>query len=159
MPPSDRMSAPSEVSAALGSPKAARAVGGFPWRTAVLVAGDALSFLVFAAAGRNQHGEASGFSALAQVALTAWPFALGWYLVAPWLGAYRERLTTGVANMLKRTELAWIAAYPVVLLSRWAFGPDHKVPLSFAIVILISNALFLGLWRGAFAWISRRIAK
>lgn len=128
--------------------------GGFPWRTAILVVGDALSFLVFASAGRGQHAEALSFS---QVLLTAWPFALGWFLVAPWMGAYRERLTTGAFSMLKRTELAWIAAYPVVLLSRFAFSPDHQIPLTFAIIILVANALFLGAWRTAFAWLSAKI--
>lgn len=153
----DRAAASSpETPASVEAPRLALG-GRFPWRTAILVAGDALSFLVFAASGRQQHGEASGFAALAQIAQTAWPFALGWFVVAPWLGAYRERLTTGVLNMLKRTELAWVCAWPVVLLSRWALGPDHQMPLSFALVILVSNAIFLGVWRSVFAWIAGRL--
>jgi hypothetical protein len=126
-----------------------------------LVAGDAASFLVFAGLGRSQHGEASGLSAVGQIAGTAVPFALGWYLVAPWLGAYRRRLTTGVRSMLRRTELAWVCAWPVAMVLRLVFV-DHKVPsgiLSFALVVLLSNALFLGLWRGVFAWASLRLGR
>jgi len=53
--------------------------------------------------------------------------------------------------MLRRTELAWLAAWPVALVLRLALSADHTVPISFALVILIANAIFLGLWRGAFA--------
>jgi hypothetical protein len=138
------------------APREATGVGQ-RWRVAALVAGDALSFLVFASAGRRTHEEASGLGALGAVAATAVPFALGWFLVSPWLGAFRRNLTTGVRAMVRRTELAWIAAWPVALLLRWWLSSDHQVPMSFAIVILLSNAVFLGLWRGAFAWATRRV--
>jgi hypothetical protein len=130
-----------------------------PWRIAALVAGDALSFLVFTGVGRNTHGEASG---LGQVALTALPFALGWFLVSPWVGAYRRAATTGVRRMLMRTELAWLASYPAALILRVIIAPDpslsHKQFITFAIVILLANAVFLGVWRTAFALAARVIA-
>lgn len=123
-----------------------------PWRMPALVAGDAASFLVFAAAGLSSHHQAVG---PATIVTTAIPFALGWYLVAPFAGAFRQRVTSGVVPMLRRTELAWMCAWPLTLLLRWALAPDHQVPLSFAIVILITNALFLGIWRSAFALLAR----
>jgi hypothetical protein len=128
-----------------------------PWRTVALVAGDAASFLVFAGVGRASHQEASGVRAIGEVAETAVPFALGWLLVSPWVGAFRRGLTEGVIPMLRRTELAWVCAWPTACFLRWAVGPDHKMPFSFALVILLSNAVFLGLWRGAFAWATRRV--
>jgi len=130
-----------------------------PWRIAALVAGDALSFLVFAGVGRDTHSEATGLAALGQVALTALPFALGWFLVSPWVGAYRRAATTGVRRMLTRTELAWLASYPVALLLRVIIAPDHQMPITFAIVILLANAVFLGVWRSAFALVARLIAR
>ena len=130
-----------------------------PWRTIGLVVGDAISFLVFAGAGRNQHGETSGLGALGQIALTALPFALGWFLVSPWVGAYRRRLTDTVRRMLTRTELAWLASYPAALLLRVVIAPDHQMPWTFALVILIANAVFLGVWRAAFAFIEGRLAR
>jgi hypothetical protein len=57
--------------------------------------------------------------------------------------------------MLKHTELAWLLAWPVALALRWAIAPDHTVPFSFAVVILLANAVFLGLWRTAFALVER----
>jgi hypothetical protein len=132
------------------------------WRAVLLVAGDALSFLVFAGVGRNTHGEASGLGALGQVALTALPFALGWFLVSPWVGAYRRAATDGMRRMATRTELAWLASYPVALILRFTFAHDPSMTIAqaitFAIVILLANALFLGVWRTAFALVERQIA-
>ncbi len=56
----------------------------------VLVIGDAICFLIFAAIGRSSHGEASGFAAIPQVITTALPFAIAWFLVSPFVGAYRR---------------------------------------------------------------------
>jgi hypothetical protein len=128
---------------------------GFPWRTTALVVGDAASFLLFAAVGRRTHAESSGIAAISQIAQTALPFALGWFAVSPFAGAFRRLKTTGFWPMLRRTETAWLIAWPVTLALRWALAPDHNVPVSFAIVILLANALFLGVWRAVFALIER----
>ena len=125
---------------------------GLPWRVIALVGGDALAFVAFAALGRRSHGEAN---AVAEVLWTAFPFALAWFLVAPWLSAYRRAQTDGPRRMLARTELAWLASYPLALLLRWALSADHQVPVSFAAVILVANAVLLGGWRGVFALIER----
>lgn len=128
---------------------------GFPWRVAALVVGDAASFLLFAAVGRRTHAEASGLSAFGQIVATAFPFALGWFAVSPFAGAFRRLATLGTRKMLLRTEMAWLLAWPVALVLRWAIASDHNVPLSFAIVVLLANAVFLGVWRGVFALIER----
>lgn len=130
-----------------------------PWRVVALVAGDAIAFLVFAGLGRNTHGEASGLAALGQVATTALPFALGWFLISPWVGAYRRAATDTVRRMLTRTELAWVATYPAALILRVVLAPDHKMPLTFAIVILLANAVILGAWRTVFALVARLLAR
>lgn len=127
-------------------------------RLAALIAGDAASFVVFATVGRHSHNEAAGLAAIGVTVATAAPFAAGWFAVAPLLGAFRRSATTGARAMLQRTELAWLAAWPVAVLLRWALGPDHKMPLSFALVILIANAVFLGVWRSLFALVSDRRA-
>lgn len=124
-------------------------------RIALLIVGDALSFLLFAAVGRDTHSEAASITALGQTIWTAFPFALGWFIVSPWLGAFTRKHTSTVRKMLIRTEIAWVCAWPLALVLRWWLSSDHKMPLSFAIVILLANALFLGLWRSAFAYITR----
>ena len=122
-------------------------------RVAALAAGDTLMFLLFAALGRRTHGEASGPAALAQIALTAVPFALGWFLVAPAVGAFRRARSNTVAHMLVTSELSWLLAWPAALVLRWILAVDHRVPLSFALVVLAVNGMLLGLWRGLFAFV------
>ncbi|MDE3229123.1 MAG: DUF3054 domain-containing protein [Chloroflexota bacterium] len=131
------------------------------WRLPLLIVGDALCFLLFAGLGRDTHGEATGLGALGQVALTALPFALAWFIVSPWLGVYRRAATNTIRRMLTRTWLAWACAYPVALGLRVLLAPDHKMPITFAIVILLANAVILGLWRLAVAlgeWLLARRA-
>jgi hypothetical protein len=125
-----------------------------------LAAGDATTFLLFAGVGRASHHEASGLAALLQVAGTALPFALGWFAVAPLAGAFRRTGTETLARMLRRTELAWVAAWPVSLLIRSALAPDHALPkMPFPFILLVVVALFLGLWRGGFALVEGRLIR
>jgi hypothetical protein len=125
-------------------------------RLAVLVAGDLISFLIFAGVGRQSHHEATGLGALGQVALTAVPFAAGWFIIAPLVGAFRRNTTASTPAMLRRTGLAWLAAWPVTLVLRWVFT-GMRPPVSFALVILLTNTVLLGLWRGLFALVTSRL--
>jgi hypothetical protein len=131
--------------------------GAFPWRTCALIAGDLVVFVVFAGVGLASHGEASGLGALLSVAGTALPFALGWFAVAPFFGAFHRTKTGRLAEMLARTELAWLCAWPVALGLRFVLAGDHSLTMPFPLIVLAFNALFLGVWRGAFALlVSRR---
>lgn len=129
-------------------------------RVLTLAAGDAVAFLVFAGVGRASHQEAGGLSALLQVAGTALPFALGWFIVAPLAGAFRRARTDTPGKMLRRTEFAWLAAWPASLLLRLALAPDHALPMPFPFIVLAFVAPLLGLWRISFAlvehWLRRR---
>ena len=120
-------------------------------RIALLVIGDALVFLIFAAIGRRSHGEAAGFDALLQTIQTATPFAIGWFIVSPFLGAYRRGLERQPRIMALRTLLAWLAAWPVSMTLRGVFV-DHAVPpWTFALITLVTNTVLLLLWRWPFA--------
>lgn len=116
----------------------------------VLLAGDVITFIVFAIIGRSSHGEAAGLNAAFEVLKTAAPFIAGWLLVAPWLGVYRPRPERGTGFFLWRTWLAWFATLPVALALR-ALLLQREVPMSFAIVTFIANTVLLLGWRGAFA--------
>src|SRR5205809_8044686 len=88
-----------------------------PYKQAVimLVIGDLLCFLIFAALGRSSHGEASGFAAIPQIVITALPFAAGWFLVSPFVGAFRHKIMAQPRAMAIRTALAWLLAWPVAM--------------------------------------------
>ena len=117
----------------------------------LLVIGDLICFLIFAALGRNTHGEASGFAAIPQIILTALPFVAGWFLVSPLVGAFRHKILSQPRAMAIRTALAWLLAWPVAMLLRGIFV-DHGIPpLSFAMVVLLFNMLLLLIWRWPFA--------
>jgi hypothetical protein len=121
------------------------------------VFGDLVALVIFAALGRDAHHEATGLGAIGQTLWTAFPFTLGWLLVAPWLGAFERAGAERPLQMLRRTEIAWLAAWPVALLLRWAFTSDHHVPpRDFVVVALLANAVILGGWRAAFAALTNR---
>ncbi len=120
-------------------------------RIVSLITGDILVFLIFATIGRNSHDEAAGLNALGPIVTTAFPFLLGWFLVSPWLGAFRRDIMTDPKKMARRTALAWLCSWPVAMLIRGLLV-DHAVPpVAFWIVTLISNTILLALWRLPFA--------
>jgi hypothetical protein len=117
---------------------------------AVLAAGDAVAILVFAAVGVLSHHEQ--FTA-GKLVITAIPFLLGWFLVAPLVGAFKYDVINRVGRMAVRTLLAWLPAWAIALTLRGLLF-EHAVPeLAFMIVALISNALFLLIWRLPFAFV------
>jgi hypothetical protein len=118
---------------------------------AVLALGDTLAFLVFAAIGRGSHGEATGLAAIPQVILTAAPFAIAWFIVAPFVGVYRRELMADPRKMAARTLLGWVLSWPVAMVLRGIFV-DHAVPpWTFAVIALVVNAAFLLIWRWPYA--------
>ena len=124
-----------------------------PYKQAVilLVMGDVLCFLIFVALGRSSHGEASGFAAIPQIITTALPFIAGWFLVSPFVGAFRHKIIAQPKAMAIRTAIAWLLAWPVAMLLRGIFV-DHGVPpLSFALIVHVFNMILLLIWRWPFA--------
>jgi DUF3054 family protein len=117
----------------------------------ILVIGDLLCFLIFAALGRDTHGETSGFAAIPQIIKTALPFAAGWFLVSPFVGAFRHKILAQPRAMVLRTVLAWLLSWPVAMILRGIFV-DHGIPpFSFAFVVLLFNTVLLLVWRWPFA--------
>jgi hypothetical protein len=122
----------------------------------ILVIGDVICFLIFAALGRNTHREPAGIAAISQIITTALPFAIGWFLVSPFVGAFRREIVTQPRAMAMRTALAWLLSWPVAMLLRGIFV-DHAVPpLSFALVVLLFNMVLLVIWRWLFALYNSR---
>jgi Protein of unknown function (DUF3054) len=124
-------------------------------RTAALAVGDALAFMLFAAIGRASHGEASGLSAVLQIAETAAPFMVGWFVIAPFVGAYAPAISRQPRSMVGRTALAWLIAWPIGLVLRAVIRSTSIAP-TFAVITLVTVLIILLGWRGAFAWLSTR---
>jgi hypothetical protein len=128
-------------------------------RLPLLIIGDALIFIIFATIGRRSHHEAAGLSSLVQVIITALPFAAGWFIVSPFIGAYRRGLEVRPRAMAGRTALAWLASWPLAMALRGIFV-DHAVPpLSFALITLVSNTILLLVWRWPLALLVSRLKR
>jgi hypothetical protein len=114
----------------------------------LLVVGDTLVFLIFAAGGRDQHHESGG---LIDVVTTALPFLVAWFVVAPWFGAFRSPAESTVRVVAQRTALAWVVAWIVGLILR-AGVQQRGIDGAFPAIALLFNAVLLVGWRSAFAY-------
>lgn len=120
-------------------------------RTIFLIIGDAIVFLVFALIGISSHKEAIDS---VKVVTTAAPFALGWFMVAPFVGAFSRKKTSEPGKMALYTILAWLPSLVLGMTIR-GITVDQKVPPpSFIVITLISNTIFLSVWRVPFAWLT-----
>ncbi len=127
----------------------AKAIGAF---SLLLGAGDTLCFLLFAALGHNQHGETGGIGSIAAIAL---PFLAAWFAVAPWAGAFYFSPSVAPRDFLRHTALAWLCAWPLALLLR-AVVQHRGIAVSFDLIALLANSIFLLAWRGTFVLLARR---
>jgi hypothetical protein len=124
-------------------------------RIATLAAGDLVAFNVVTAIGLLSHGELTGLAALGEVATIAAPFAIGWFLIAPFAGAFRADIAGHPRRILPRAALAWLIALPIGLLL-WSLIRQKPVQPTFAVVTFITNLVVLLGWRGVFAWLTAR---
>ena len=124
-------------------------------RIVILAAGDLVAFNVVTTIGLLNHGELTGLDALGQVAIVAAPFAIGWFLIAPFAGAFRADIANQPRRILPRATLAWLIALPIGLLL-WSLIRQKQIQPAFAVVTFITNLVVLLGWRGAFAWLVAR---
>src|SRR5262245_31185667 len=124
-------------------------------RGALLAAGDLIAFHTVVAIGLASHGELTGVAALPRLVEVAIPFAAGWFVVAPLVGAFKFEIASRPRLSLARTALAWLIGCPIGLLF-WSLIRQRPVQPAFAIVTFLTNLVILLGWRGAFAWLAMR---
>src|SRR5919198_1154479 len=124
-------------------------------RNVLLAVGDVLAFHIITAIGLASHAELTGVGTLPTVVEIATPFAVGWFAVAPFAGAFKAEVVNQPRRMLARTALAWLIGCPIGLLL-WALVRQKSVQPAFAIVTLVTNMAMLLGWRGMFAWLVGR---
>jgi len=122
---------------------------------AALAAGDLVAFNVVTTIGLLSHGELTGLDTLGQVVIVAAPFAIGWFLIAPFAGAFRTDIASRPRRILPRAALAWLIALPIGLLL-WSLIRQKQIQPAFAVVTFITNLVLLLGWRAAFAWLLTR---
>src|SRR5260370_36899922 len=97
-----------------------------------LVAGDLLCFLVFAALGSNTHGEVTGLASIPHIIVTALPFAAGWFLVSPFVGAFRRDIVARLRHMAIRTAVSCLFFWTVTQILQSIFYYSGISPLHFS---------------------------
>lgn len=126
----------------------------FSW---TLILGDLLVLLSFVAIGRSSH--ALSMVDISAGLITALPFVLSWFAVAPLFGLYNPDLNRHFRQMLPRLATTWIIAVPVahviraLLLGR---SIPSGIPLTFVLVSLTFIGLAMLLWRATYGWWQRR---
>jgi hypothetical protein len=121
--------------------------------TTLLVLGDIIVFLVFAAIGRRSHSEAGN---VLGIAITALPFAAAWFIVSPFVGAFKRGIEDTPGKMSLRTFLGWLAAWPLAMLLRGIFVDQGIPPWTFALITLVTNTILLQAWRVPFSFFFKR---
>ena len=118
----------------------------------VAALGDLAVFAIFVIAGRAEHGiiqEAAFWR-------TALPFAAVWFVMSPWLGAFRVSTLTSVRTSAWRIPLIWLLCGVIAVVLR-VWLTDRTFQLAFALVAIGVQAVMLIGWRVVFSLVSQRI--
>jgi len=118
-----------------------------------LVIGDILALAIITVIGFASHGE-TGLSFLPRMLTTFIPLIVGWFLIAPWLGAFNPQITIN-PKQLWRPPLAMLLATPIAVILRAAMLNGVALPL-FTLILGMSSALGMLIWRGLFALWSKK---
>ncbi len=119
----------------------------------ILINGDLLVILSFVLIGRGSHSLAiTDFDAIFSTAL---PFVIGWILITPWFGIYKQEISQNWRKLIPRLLIAWAVAGPISLALRALFLgraiPAGIVPM-FAITTMLYIAIVALLWRLTYIW-------
>ncbi|NIM92865.1 MAG: DUF3054 family protein [Anaerolineales bacterium] len=110
----------------------------------LVIIGDAVVYLLATILGFASHAGENSIS-LTRFLATLVPFTMAWFLISPWLGAYRlEKIVT--PNQLWRPLLATLYAAPIGAFGRglWLWSP---ILLLFVLIMAAVTAALMLLWR------------
>jgi hypothetical protein len=115
-----------------------------------LLLGDILAVMVVSLIGFLSHyGELPGW----RFFTTALPALVGWFLIAPWLGVYRPEHSANWRSVW-RVGLAALLSAPLAGWLRAVWLGTAVAPV-FVLVLGLTNALGLIVWRLLWPWITR----
>ena len=118
----------------------------------VLIFGDVIALTIITIIGFATHGE-TGLSFLPRMLTTLIPLLISWFLLAPWFGLFDSQITFQ-ARSLWRAPLAMLLAAPLTTTLRAILLSESSIPI-FTLVLGITSALGLLIWRALWVWIRR----
>jgi len=110
----------------------------------LLILGDVLALAVITLVGFANHNELLQFP-VERIMATFLPLLAGWFLIAPWLGLFKDEITSN-ARQLWRPVLAMLLAAPLTGLLRAMMLNGVVIPL-FVLILGGSAALGMLVWR------------
>lgn len=120
---------------------------------ATLIFGDAIALAIVTLVGFASHGELA-LSFLPRIAASFIPLCIGWFLLAPALGLFDKSIATA-ASELWRPAFVMLFAGPLAVVLRGIVLVAPIMP-SFAVVLTVTGALALSVWRLIFVLLKRR---
>ena len=122
-------------------------------KKSILILGDIIAIAILTFIGFATHGE-TDFSYIMRMGTTFFPVLVSWFLIAPWLGLFDERV---IANprLLWRILLAMFFAAPLAVILRAALLHGAAQPL-FALILGGSNALGMLAWRALYLFVTKQ---
>jgi len=116
-----------------------------------IVIGDICVFILFIVLGKSEHGVTLSQSFIR----TLLPFAISWFSISPWLGSYSISTLYSFKKMAFKIPLTWILCGVFAVIAR-AVITDSSFLITFAIVAIVVQGLFLIAWRCIFMLITLR---
>jgi hypothetical protein len=119
----------------------------------VLSAIDAIALFVFAGIGKASHSAVDGSLDVGAVLVTALPFLVSWFLIAPLVGSYTPEATRDVKSAVVQTAKGWALAIPMGCVLRGVIK-GYVPPVPFVVVTLISTLIILSMGRAGYTFLS-----
>jgi len=116
----------------------------------LLVAGDLAAILALSLIGFLTHNDAITWRWLA----TLLPLCAGWALIAPWIGNFHPESASRPVDFW-RAALAGFLAAPLAAFLRGLWLSAAISP-TFVLVLCLTTAFGMGLWRLLWGWIAQR---
>src|SRR5262245_38168291 len=113
----------------------------------LVIIGDIFSIALITFIGFATHGEAD-ISFLPRMSAAFFPLVVAWFLLAPWLGLFRDEITHD-ARQLWRPALSAIFIAPFAAVLRGFILHTPIIPI-FVMVLSATTALGMILWRGIY---------
>ena len=122
-------------------------------KKSILIIGDILVFAIIIVIGFAAHGE-TGFSFISRMGTSFFPLLIGWFLIAPWLGLFDEQEISN-PKLLWRILPTMLFVAPFAAILRSALLHNAAQPI-FVLVLGLTNALGMLVWRGTHLIFARR---
>ena len=122
----------------------------------MLSIGDILALAALTFVGFATHGE-TDLAYLPRMSAIFVPLIIVWFLVAPWLGLFQAEITSN-PKQLWRPAIAMLFAAPLAGILRSLILNTPVIPI-FILVLTVTFALGMVIWRGLYYFYNHKMAK